>query len=179
MYVSAQEANSATTPKPVDLFYSTVNESAHLYNGTEYIMYDQHIKGDPYFTAADFRPGSVFYDGTLYENVPMLYELTTDNVIIRRYNQGVLMALISEKISYFKLLDHLFVHLVPDSTNKNIITNGFYDRIYNGNTVVYVKRSKITHDDAATFDKAFMEDNKYFIYKINFKKMVQIELYKN
>ncbi len=162
--VLAQEANTATTPKPVNLFYRSVNEGSHLYNGTEYIMYDQHIKGFPYFGVADLKGGSVLYDGTLYENVDMLYDISTDQVVIRRYNEGVLMNLINEKLVYFKLLDHVFVNIVPDS-NNTIVTKGFYDRLYNGKTIVYARRKKIVYEDQNTFEKSFIATDKYFIYK--------------
>jgi len=165
--VGSVGAQSTTaTGGPAKLFYSSINENAHLYNGTEYIMYDQHIKGDPYYSIADMKEGSVFYDGTLYQNVPMLYELTTGNLVIRQYNNGVLMNLINEKIGYFTLLNHTFIHLVPDSAN-NIISNGFYDRIYNGSAVVYVKRQKIAFEDPSTFEKSFIIKDRYFIYKGN------------
>lgn len=163
--VSAQPASpERNTQGPVKLFYSSINENAHLYNGTEYIMYDQHIKGDPYFIVADMREGMVLYDGTLYENVPMLYELTTGNVVVRAYNNGVLMNLINEKVGYFTLLNHTFVHIMPDSANTTI-TDGFYDRLYNGNAAVYVKRQKIAFEDPSTFERSFIVKDRYFIYK--------------
>lgn len=157
--------NADSMAKPVELFYRAVNQSARLYNGSEYIMYDQRIKGDPYFMP-QMQPGSVLYDGTLYTNIPMLYETFSGNLVIRQYNNGVLMNLISEKVGYFTLYGHYFIHIVPDSINT-IISNGFYDRVYNGSTAVYVKRQKLLYEDGVTFERSFILKDRYFIYAGN------------
>lgn len=128
-------------------------------------MYDQHIKGDPYFIT-EVTSGSVYYDGTLYKNVPMLYELTSGNLVVRRYDGGVLMCLIKEKVGSFNLYNHTFIHLVPDSGNT-VITNDFYDRIYNGKNAIYVRRQKILYEDPATYERSFLINDKYVIYKNN------------
>jgi len=157
-----------TTLKPVSVFYSSVNQSSHLFNGTEYIMYDQHIKGDPYYVPG-MQPGSVFYDGTLYKNVPMLYELTTGNLVIRpldENHEGVPICLIAEKVGYFSIDNHTFVHIVPDSGN-NIISNGFYDHIYNGSISLFVKRQKLLFEDPTTYDRSFVTNDKFFVFRNN------------
>jgi len=166
--ISAQPATTDSSTennqKTIDLFYRSVNENAHLYNGREYIMYDPRVKGNPYFNALDLQAGSLFYDGTLYQNVPMLYEIMGEQVVIRQYNQGVLITLVNEKIDYFNLFNHTFIHITPDSSNT-VISNGFYDRLYNGNTVVFAKRQKIITEDPNTFERSFTEKDRYFIYK--------------
>src|SRR5580658_2486370 len=72
--------NDVATQKTTGLFYNNINNDAALYNGSEYIMYDPHIKGTPYFMDADTLTGNIMYSGTLYGNVPMLYEITTGNI---------------------------------------------------------------------------------------------------
>lgn len=161
-------AGTDSTSKTISLFYSNVSQSSHLYNGTEYLMYDQHIKGDPYFIS-DMQPGSIFYDGTLYKSVPMLYELTSGKLVIRPLNEnheGVPMCLINEKVDYFNLGGHTFIHILPDSGNT-IITNGFYDRIYNGSITLFVKRQKILYEDPTSYDRSFVINDKYFVFKNN------------
>jgi hypothetical protein len=166
--IFAQLPPTGDTAKPVELFYNTVNESAHLFNGTEYIMYDQHIKGDPYFMPS-VSPGSVFYDGTLYTNVPMLYETTTGKVVVRQYNNGLLINLINERVDYFFLNNHTFFHIVPDS-NNTVITNGFYDRIYNGSkakVTLFAKRQKLLYEDPSTYERSFKLTDRYYLLKDN------------
>lgn len=166
--VLAQAPAAGDTARPVELFYKTINEGAHLFNGTEYIMYDQHIKGDPYFLPA-VTPGSIFYDGTLYTNVPMLYETAAGNLVIRQYNNGLLINLINERIDYFNLNNHLFLHIIPDSGNT-VITNGFYDRLYNsGNNsfTLFAKRQKLLYEDPNTYERSFKLTDRYYLLKNN------------
>jgi len=155
-----------TNQKAVALFYNNINDHAGLYNGSEYIMYDQRIKGTPYFLDGSQQLGSVFYNGTLYNNVTLIYETTTGSVVVREFGQGIFISLVNEKLNYFSLLGHTFVHLMPDSSNK-IINNGFYDQLYNGPTTVYAKRQKTVYEDPRTFEKSFVESNHYYVYKDN------------
>ncbi len=150
--------------KAIALFYNNINDNAGLYNGSEYIMYDQRIKGTPYFLDGSQQPGDVYYNGTLYPNVTLIYETTTESVVVREFGQGIFISLVNEKVNYFNLLGHTFVHLRPDSSNK-IITNGFYDRLYNGPTAVYAKRQKTVYEDPRTFEKSFVESNHYYLNK--------------
>lgn len=160
---SVQANNPAA--KAIDLFYHSVNESSHLFNGTEYIMYDQHIKGTPYFMD-NVTTGSVFYDGTWYQDVPMLYELTTNKLVIRQYNGGVLICLVNEKVGSFILSNHTFIHIVPDS-GSSIISDGFYDRIYNGNVKAYSRRQTVLLENPTTYETNFKRDDKYYINRNN------------
>jgi len=151
--------------KATGIFYSAVNDNAVLYNGTEYVMYDQRIKGTPYFLDGQ-QTADIAYNGTLYNNVPLIYELVNNNIVIREFGQGVFINLINQKVQYFTFFNHTFLHLVPDSTDK-VITNDFYDRIYNGTVKVFVKRQKIVFEEPNTFEKSFVEKDHYFIYKNN------------
>jgi len=164
----AQAQPTGDTARPVELFYKTVNESAHLFNGTEYIMYDQHIKGDPYFMPA-VAPGSIFYDGTLYTNVPMLYETAAGNLVVRQYNNGLLINLVNERVDYFTLSNHTFLHIIPDSSNT-VITNGYYDRIYKGSNAkvtLFCKRQKLLYEDPSSYERSFKLTDKYYLLKDN------------
>ncbi len=162
--VGAINNNDVAKQKTIAVFYNTVNDNAGLYNGTEYVMYDQHIKGTPYFMDGGQQGADIFFNGTLYTNVPLIYEITTDNVVARLFGQGLFIDLVNEKIKYFTLYGHTFVHLFQDSTNK-IISDGFYDRLYNGQTSVFVKRGKSIYEDPHTFEKSFVENDHYYIYK--------------
>jgi len=158
--------DEAPKQKVISLFYNSINDNAGLYNGSEYIMYDQRIKGTPYFMDGGQQSGDVFYNGTLYANVSLIYETSSESVVVREFGQGVFITLVNEKINYFTLLGHTFIHLTPDSSNK-VINDGFYDRLYNGTTAVYAKRQKTVYEDPRTFEKSFVENNHYFIYKNN------------
>jgi hypothetical protein len=155
---------STALQKTTSLFYNSVNDNAALYNGFEYIVNDPRIKGDPFFLSTDLQAGDIMYSGTLYTNVPLLFDLTTGNVVVREYGQGILMNLLNQKLSWFTLGGRYFEHIVPDSANK-VITNGLYERLYNGAITLYIKREKIIKEDQNTFEKSYEEKSRYFLLK--------------
>ncbi|HXB45289.1 MAG TPA: hypothetical protein VNV85_14585 [Puia sp.] len=154
----------------IDFYYAFTGVNSHLYIGTEYGGYNIRIIGSPYFDTAAMQNASIYYNGTLYYNVPMLYDILNDDVIINRYNQNFRIRLAKEKISYFSLLAHTFIRIVPDSTGKALPGIGFYDRIYNGRTEVLVKRTKAVKDEPLIGNEIvsrFLQHNSYFVKKHN------------
>jgi hypothetical protein len=112
----------------------------------------------------DWVYGSIVYWNELYENVPLLYDIRNDQ-IITEHNRGNPIKLISEKVQSFALLDHTFVRLNRDSQNK--ISDGFYDRLYDGQSKVYAKHSKIFREtlEPPRIIPHFDENTRYFLVK--------------
>lgn len=83
-------------------YEGAIGVETHLYNGTEYVDYKQpHIKGDQFLISKSVARGKIFYDGTWYTQVPMLYDLVTDEVVLPHNSSGLMMKLISGKIDHF------------------------------------------------------------------------------
>jgi hypothetical protein len=136
----------------ISLHNTTLAENIHLYNGPENAGYNHLATGNPYFLADEVQNGTVFYDDTYYQNVPMLYDLVQDNVVIlqyavnksgasEEYKKIMRQDLVRNKISWFTLPGHEFVRLVADSSAMGM-PEGFYERMYNGKVKLFVKRSK-------------------------------------
>jgi hypothetical protein len=127
-----------------DFYRSTVGEGLHLYNGTEYLQYSFLVKGYPFFYTDSFIRGNVYYDGRLYRDVPMRYDLVNDEVIVADFYGNFPIRLVSNKIDYFELAKHQFVRFSFDDTSTSVINNvGFFDEIYKSTFAgVYVKRQK-------------------------------------
>jgi hypothetical protein len=122
----------------------------HLYNGPQNAGYNHLSVGNPYFMADVVQTGSVFYDGILYNEVPMLYDLEQDNIVIVRYNKEnseqqyrnmMRIDLIRNRVGWFALPGHEFVRLEADSNSRNM-NDGFYDRVYDGKIKVFIKHIK-------------------------------------
>lgn len=136
----------------INFHNATLGENIHLYNGPENTGYNHLASGNPYFLADELQDGTVFYDGTCYQNVSMLYDLVQDNVVIlqyavnksgasEEYKKIMRQDLVRSKISWFTLPGHEFVRLVADSSAMGM-PEGFYERMYNGKVKLFVKRSK-------------------------------------
>ncbi|KAA3438633.1 hypothetical protein FOA19_15535 [Rufibacter hautae] len=146
----AQTVQSASpTPQnqpsyPISLYRQATKTESHLLNGPEYVDYRKVNRvGHQFFLQDQKAPGSVLYDGSWYHDVPMLYDLVLDQVVI--VSNGFLMQkLIQEKVDAFVLGKHLFVAVTAqDSASNSALPVGFYDVLHDGNTKLLAKRIKL------------------------------------
>jgi len=156
--------------KAVDFYYSAAGKSTHLYNGGEHPGYNSfNVIGHPYLDTPALQSGKVFYDGTEYENIPLMYDITDDAVIAKfSLLPDNNIRLVHEKIESFSFGAHLFVKLIPNAKEKDIIATGFYDRTYQGKTSVFIKRKKILRDDPVEngeLKSRYRQVDEYFIKK--------------
>lgn len=148
------------------VYQEFIQGNAHLYNGTEHKLYQPFNEEHPYFISDDWVLGSVVYDNELNENVPMIFDLKNDRVVIDHFSSGNKIELVSKKVSSFTLHGHNFITLKPDSLNKEI-QEGFYDQLYKGNIGIYARRTKLYEEriQANVLIRSFTEKNRYFLLK--------------
>ena len=148
----------------IALYTATIQHQSRLYNGSDYIIYLPKDEEHPYFKMDDWGTGSVVYWGELYENIPLLFDLTLDQVIAE-HDRGNPIKLHSEKIQRFVIWDHTFVRLYPDDKNK--ISPGFYDQLYSGESKVYAKYAKNYREEleATRVIPQFDETVRYYLVK--------------
>jgi hypothetical protein len=125
--------------KSIAFYTGTIQHQSRLFNGSDYIIYLPKDEEHPYYRTDDWAPGSIVYWDELYENVPLLFDLSSDQ-IIAEHDRGNPIRLVPEKVQRFTLLEHTFVRLYRDEKNK--ISDGFYDQLYNGTSKVYGKYFK-------------------------------------
>ena len=149
-------------------YHQFLRPETGLYNGREYYDYSPTIKdGDPFFLSTKFNTGSVTYDGILYENVPILYDLVTSDVVITDSNYFYRIKLNGERVSRFSVLQHTFIRLDEDS--NAVIKPGFYDLLYDGETRLYKKHIKrvqeaVTNEGVRRY---IVESIDYYVLKGN------------
>ena len=122
------------------LYNKFIHGQARLYNGSEYRDFFSKDDEHPYFGIDDWAYGDILYDEELYKNIPLFYDIYHDKVIAEHLLNGAKLELISEKVQRFSISGHTFVRLRRDELN--VITEGFYDLLYNGSTKVYCRREK-------------------------------------
>ncbi len=158
--IQLQKANA------IGLYYQSLQHQSGLYNGSEYVQYLNLLKeGHPYFDTSVLTIGKVHYDGLAYNDVPMLYDIITDQIVIQHYNKVFLVQLIRSRIDSFNIQEHQFLHLGRDSIAERI-QEGFYDRIYNGNIKLFVKRKKTIQESIPDMqvERRVYQNDKYFLY---------------
>jgi len=147
-------------------YHQFLKPETGLYNGREYYDYSPTIKdGNPFFLSTKFNTGSIIYDGVLYQNVPILYDLVTSDVIITDSNYFYRIKLNGERVSSFSVLQHTFIKLDEDS--NAVIKPGFYDLLYNGQTKLYKKHVKRVQESVTNegVRKYIVESIDYYVLK--------------
>lgn len=128
----------------IRLYDQKFGEQSHVYNGSVYFnrFALATLKGHTFYGEDDWQDGYVFYDGQLYEDVSLRYDLFLDKVIIE-HPAGQEIELITEKVDYFKIGNQVFDRLVLPSP-------GFYARIYSGDIKVYARHYKTIQEKPGT-----------------------------
>ncbi|HEY1024192.1 MAG TPA: hypothetical protein VGE26_03445 [Sphingobacteriaceae bacterium] len=123
----------------ISFYTGSQGEHVRLYTGSEYTGYRYPLlKDHPFFKTDSATKGSVFYDGMVYNDVSMWYDVVSDLIIVLNKFGNVKIVLESSRVKYFSLSDHHFVRV--DSVSS--IPAGFYDQLYSGTTTLLVRRSK-------------------------------------
>ncbi len=150
-----------------DIYYKAIGENNHLYNGSEYVAFPYTAEKNPFFKSVIVANGSINYDGTLYNEVPLVYDIFRDEVITNRYKENYRIKLVNEKIGYFFLSGHEFIRIVKDSNNSTVPETGFYDRLYNGKVTALSRRVKKMGDTVTSSGTVthYFEADQYFIKK--------------
>ncbi len=150
-------------------YFSAVKEKAGLYNGTAYEAYGHGVNGIPFFLADSMVMGSVMYDGFLYEDVPVKYDMDNDQLLTTYYYNNTLLQLIKDEVGYFDIMGHRFVRFDKNQQTPGS-PDGFCELLYgNKKMSVLVKRGKRIQQSTNPDDKSstFVQYNQYLIYRDN------------
>ncbi|MES2332783.1 MAG: hypothetical protein V4539_24455 [Bacteroidota bacterium] len=148
-------------------YMKTMGAGSYLYNGTAYERYWNGMVGHPFFTSEEFRQGNLFYNGSLYEDVPLMYDMSRDVLVSKNFLKELNVKLLGEKISYFNIGKNTFVRIVADSSTSASMSTGFYERLYKGTVTVLGKYQKRIENSMNAADKItkFVEHDYYYIEK--------------
>jgi hypothetical protein len=149
-----------------EFFQNEIKEDVHLYTGKEFIKYSVNIKGHPFFETDQMQNGTVFYDGTLYENVPLLYDIVSQEIVINRYNSDERMKLLNEKIKYFTFDGYRFENIFSVEGKDENVSSTIYEIMSEGRAGVLAKRIKrIKNGLKAEDPTSFVEEDELYIRK--------------
>ena len=152
----------ADAKKNVIASYSNaISAQSHLYNGSAYTEYISQNDENPYFID-EWIEGSVEYDEEFHDNVPLLYDISLDRIVVDNPYSIKKVMLVFEKVAAFTIQDHHFVML------KNTpLQVGYYELAYDGPSKVYVRHRKTLQSKAVDYSvvNLFEERKLYYIYK--------------
>jgi hypothetical protein len=154
-YRPAVSAVRATYTKAIGI-------NSYLYTGKAYERYWNRVAGHPFFQTEQFQKGTVLYNGTIYEDVPLVYDMLRDEIVSKTFTKEANMVLLGEKTDYFTIGTHRFVRI----RDSSVIIPGFYEELYTGYARVLVKReNKIERSLKEENTSIFREYDYYYIEK--------------
>ena len=148
----------------IEIYSKALGNQSPIYNGREYLSYPAIIQeGHVFYETNSFINGTVRFDGMVFNDVPIMYDILKDQLIIQHYNRVFKINLASEKVDYFILDKHTFIYL--DSGNS--INPGFYEKLYHGKSMALAKRIKEIKEETGDLQLTLsvVQKNSYYIKK--------------
>jgi hypothetical protein len=154
-------------------YLQNLGPGSSFYTGKVYERYWTGIKGHPFFLGEQYNQGSVNYQGVAYENISLMYDMSRDVLVTRDFTGELAMELLREKITRFRIANHRFINIDPDSTSS--MRPGFYEILYDGSVSVLVKRMnqvvRVTRREdepgKVSADRQFTEYDEFYVLKDN------------
>lgn len=140
-----------------------------LYHGVEYIPNALYVAGDAFFLSDQWRDGDVCIECKVYENVPLLYDIFKDQLVLRSWNKIYRILLDKQNVRWFTIGKHRFVCIDRnDSTEQGIPPSGYYEELIRGPVILLAKRVKSLRAPASAGTVGTFEENdQYYIRKRN------------
>ncbi|MBN9381096.1 MAG: hypothetical protein J0H74_10035 [Chitinophagaceae bacterium] len=131
-------------------YHTYLTPEPGLYRGSQYVIYSFQLKeGHPYFDEDHMQTGSVLYNGILYKDVPLIYDLVKDALVTNDAGKIYKIALINQEIDSFTIQNHIFIKL-KDSLTPTVPRPGFYQLLYDGRSTILKKEKKTIREEVST-----------------------------
>jgi hypothetical protein len=125
----------------IDYFYANSKSVCTCLNGKEYIPPQfSFSEGSPYFLASEARNGTLVYDHVFYDGVHLLYDELQNSLVFVDESHRIM--LLNEKVERFSILGNQFVHIEQKEPIKGDNPNGYYQILYEGNSMMLKKEEK-------------------------------------
>ncbi|HLF52212.1 hypothetical protein [Flavobacterium sp.] len=148
-------------------------ENLAINNGALHIYpYKTIDKSDSYYITDKFSKGNVSYDGQVYYDVNLKYDIYRDLLVLKPNSAYDYMGLnlTQEKTDSFLIHGKNFVNLSNLKSPKPEFINGYYEECVIGKTYIfYIKHHKDRREfiNVKTVYDVFEEDNEYVLYHKN------------
>jgi hypothetical protein len=144
-------------------------QELHIYNGSEYTGFYRGMRNHPFLISDSTVTGDVFYDGALYKNIKLNYNIADNQVYFRYEKLGYNIRLLNEKITYFTINARRFENL---ATNIKL-NQPFFELLYSGHIKVYAVHEKVIRQPVKPEDPLFFQQyNSYYVsYKGNLTRV--------
>ena len=151
----------------ISFYRENIKDDSFIYEGREYVGFHFKIEGHAFFGSNEWQLGDLVYKGQFFRQVPMLYDITAEEVVVRHYGKFFRVKLYRQKIEHFSLLNHHFINISGKDVRGAPMIPGFYDHLYKGSTNFFVKRSKVIKETYINNElhREFIRNDLFFIEK--------------
>lgn len=143
------------------LYNTRMGNELPVYTGVQFYPYSSGIEGNAYWGSPDWYRGSVIYEGRLYEDISMQYDLVKDQLVITPDEQGgVFISLFGPRVKEFSLAGTRFVRLDKNEP----IAEGFYQLLVDGVISGWAKKEKVIREKitGSSISRSFEEKVRYY-----------------
>lgn len=176
--ISFAQSNTAAVVQQinntVNNYSKTVVEKAYLFSGQEYYHNTGKLVGHPFLLADAFTIGNIWYEGNLYNNVPLKLDIVHKELITHSTNTNIQIIIQQEKVDSFTLGSMLFWRLKPDSINKKLVAD-FYEVLHKGKLTLLARRNKNINETVSGtgVEKKIQAANEFYILQNGMYKEIK------
>ena len=172
LYAQPQLTDSAIQQQAYEntlkVYHDFLGRQAGINMGPIYAYYLSTIlSGNPFLDSTTARPGTIVYNGIRYDEVPMLFDIAKNTVVVVSPYSNFMQELLNNRISRFSLNDHDFVNLTAAETG-NQMPGGFYEILFDGKaSKLYKKHLKAIKEIISNekVNRVIEEAEEYYILK--------------
>ena len=146
-----------------------------IFNGREYIITGALVSGTPFFNNAENSENNTLrFDEVVYQGLPLLYDIKTDQLVTRRPGELTNMIIVKEMVDFFTIGKDTLLHLKEASTG---LADGFYLQVFNSPAYKSVARyKKAVRDPRAINEKRYyFETVEYFLKTPDSEKFLPVK----
>jgi hypothetical protein len=136
-----------------------------LISGGAYSEYKSVEDEHPFLGNDDWFMGSIDYNGTYYQNVPLQFDIQNQKVLFEHPASAKKIELVKENISRFTLDERHFITLTDQMATGLEDRFGFYEVLADGKATLLCRRTKSLQQksSAGRVYPVFHEVNKFYL----------------
>lgn len=158
---------SAAIHNTRNVYRTAIGTQARIFNGSKYLAPDYSDDYHPFFLSDDWLTGDVFYDGEYFQDIALMYDLSSGQLITEHLSSGQSIQLVWDKLEHFTISDQYFEKIDPASAGGTLPQTDFYNVLYAGTIKLVARRQKFLREKivSTTVERSFEEKYRYFLYK--------------
>jgi hypothetical protein len=144
------------------IYLDEIGDNAQIYHGREFIRNGLKATGFPFYESDNMINGTISYQGEIYPDRKLYFNLVSDQLIIDNYSHNALITLSSEKVDSFTIGSHVFVVLNAGRSN-GLEKDGYYEQLVSGEPALFARREKKLVVGTGSEESKYIQYNNYFI----------------